>query len=161
MQSLITRMLALFFGLFLMSAAALAAEGDPKISVPEPILKTRLKDLYKNDGTPQVLLVVHLPKDSGHTFYEVYNLTGRKLSVFQFSVWSVGNVGDISFEDVDAGWSAVKELKMNNTREFQIYEPRAVDGHADEFYPKFVIHYEVGQLKQPLKNGGKHKIEGL
>jgi len=133
------------------------AEAPSAIRVPPLKPVQNLRDIYKTDGTPQVLMVIHFPKGPGNTFIELYNHTKRNISIFQFSLHSVGQSGDLSFEDLPAGWSGVKETAMNNIREFTVIQPRAIDDNAVEFYPKLVVHYEIG-LQKPVASGGKKKI---
>lgn len=125
-----------------------AYAADPAIKVPPFKKITSLQQIYKTDGTPQILLVMHLPKGKGKGFMEVYNHTGRNISVFQFSLYSVGETGDLSFEDIPKGWSSVKEANLSNLNELTVIQPRAIDDKAVEFYPKLVIHYEIGLLNK-------------
>ncbi len=125
MRSIILSCILAFF-----SSSAWAGES---IAVPPMKEFHDLKQIYKTDGTPQVLLVLHLPKGPGKAFIEVYNHTGRNLAIFQFSLHSVGQIGDLSFEDIPAGWSGVKETGLNNIRELTIISPRAIDDKANEF----------------------------
>lgn len=149
-------LLSLFFcTVFGFSSFAFAA--DPFIAVPKPVEIKDLKKIYKTDGTPQVLLVMHLPKGPGKAFIEAYNHTGRNISIFQFSIHSVTETGDLSFEDILAGWSAVKEARFSNLNELTIIQPRAIDDKATEFYPKLVVHYEIGKISS-FKSGTKTRI---
>lgn len=143
--------------LFLFASGPLFA-ADPEIKVPAFKNIQDLKRIYKTDGTPQLLLVMHLPKGPGKAFLEVYNHTGRNISIFQFSVHSVGQTGDLVFEDLLAGWSGVKDTTLSNINELTIIQPRVIDDKAVEFYPKLVIHYEIGKL-QNFKSGSKKKIK--
>ena len=144
-------LIALFLSLFL-TQQVLA--DDQQIAVPKFKQVHNLKDIYKTDGTPQILLVMHLPKGKGKGFIEVYNHSGRDISIFQFSIHTYGETGDLSFEDIGKGWSSVKETTLSNINELTIIRPRAIDSKAEEFYPKLVIHYEVGLIKN-LKQGKK------
>ncbi|RZA25063.1 MAG: hypothetical protein EOP10_08015 [Proteobacteria bacterium] len=149
MKSIILGFILAFF-----SSSAWSAES---ISVPPMKQFQDLKKIYKTDGTPQILLVLHLPNGPGKAFIEVYNHTGRNLGIFQFSVHSVGQIGDLSFEDIPSGWSGVKETGLSNIRELTIISPRAIDDKANEFNPKLVIHYEIGKIKK--FSGGTKKIK--
>lgn len=149
------------FKIFLVSllgfSSSLALAADPFIAVSKPKEIKDLKQIYKTDGTEQILLVLHLPKGPGKAFFEAYNHTKRNISIFQFSVHTVGQTGDLSFEDINAGWSGVKETQLNNINELTIIQPRAIDDKANEFYPKLVVHYEIGKLKG-FTNGAKKKF---
>lgn len=119
---------------------------DASIKVPTPKNIQNLREIYKTDGTPQLLLVLHLPRGPGKAFIEAYNHTGRNISVFQFSLHTVGQIGDLSFEDIPDGWSGVKDTNLSNINELTVISPRAIDDQAVEFYPKLTIHYEIGKL---------------
>jgi hypothetical protein len=152
MKSILLKFLLLPF-IALLSVPKIRAEESIKIAPLQAY--TSLKDIYKSDGTPQVLMVMHFPKGAGTTFIELHNLTKRNISIFQFSVHSVGQVGDLSFEDLPAGWSGVKETNMTNIRELTIIQPRAIDDHAVEFFPKLVVHYEIGLTKKMIPSSKK------
>lgn len=148
----------LLFAFLLFFTAIPLYAADPEIKVPAFKNIQDLKRIYKTDGTPQLLLVMHLPKGPGKAFLEVYNHTGRNISIFQFSLHSVGQTGDLVFEDLLAGWSGVKDTTLSNINELTIIQPRVIDDKAVEFYPKLVIHYEIGKLKN-FKSGSKTKIK--
>ncbi len=151
-----------FLNLFLTFSLAIPLMITPEahaqsIKVPPLTFVPNLKQIYKSDGSPQILMLIHFPKGPGNTFIELHNLTKRNLSIFQFSIHSVGQSGDLSFEDLPSGWSGVKETNMSNIREFTIIQPRAIDDKAVEFYPRLVIHYEIG-LQKPVVTGVNRKI---
>lgn len=161
-----SKLLAFFFLLSpfaLNQAESYASEAplraDESITVPPLTSFSTLKNIYKSDGSPQVLMVIHFPKEGSKesTFIELHNLTKRNISIFQFSIHSVGQIGDLSFEDLPAGWSGVKETTMTNLRELTIIQPRAIDDQAMEFYPKLVIHYEIG-LNRSFGKTARKKI---
>ncbi|RYZ51402.1 MAG: hypothetical protein EOP07_21365 [Proteobacteria bacterium] len=158
MKSVALSICLLFSSLLLITIPSHRAEAAEE-SIKVPALKEfkTLKGIYKSDGTPQILMVIHFPKGPGKTFIEAYNLTKRNISIFQFSIHSVGQTGDLSYEDLLAGWSSVKESNMSNIREFTIIQPRAIDDKATEFYPKLVVHYEIGLQKQ-MSTGAKKQI---
>ncbi len=147
-------MKSLFAILFSLLLTAPLRADDQSIEIPSFKQIHNLKQIYKTDGTPQILLVMHLPKGKGKGFIEAYNHTGRDISIFQFSLHTYGETGDLSFEDIGKGWSSVKEATLTNVSELTLIRPRAIDSEANEFYPKLVIHYEIGLIKN-LKQGKK------
>lgn len=124
-----------------------------RIVISKPQFYTNLRDIYKTDGTAQILLVLHLPQGPGKAYLEAYNYTGRNISLFQFSVHSVSSRGDLVFEDLARNWSSQKEALISNIREFTIIQPKVIDDRAVEFFPKLVIHVEIGLLQQKMAKG--------
>jgi hypothetical protein len=149
MQKLIALMMGLCLGPMATGHAA-------PIVVPQPKVFSSHKDVYQSGSGEHVLMILHLPKDSGAAFVEVYNRSKQEISLFQFSLTALGHEGDLVFDDLPAGWSAVKEVQLSSLRELAIRDVKAYNVNADEVTPRLVIHQITTLGKMPKI--GKRKI---
>lgn len=146
---------------------AAAPAGEAIIKMPAkavrrmkvPAIKVvSLKDAYTATSTqPHLLLILHLPRAGGAGYIEVHNKTKQDLAIFQFTLHALGHEGELEFEELPAGWSAVKEVKLTSLRELEVRTPRAYDKDATEIVPQLVIH-RVDLMTQKLEIG-KRKVE--
>jgi hypothetical protein len=134
MQKLIVFVMGLVLG-------SMAAVHAAPMSVPQAKVFSSHKNVYDSGAGEHVLIILHLPKESGAAFVEVYNRTKREISLFQFTLTAMGHEGDLDFDDLPAGWSAVKEVKLSSLRELAIRNPKAFNDNADEIAPRLVIHH--------------------
>ncbi|MDQ3235042.1 MAG: hypothetical protein M3Q07_24805 [Pseudobdellovibrionaceae bacterium] len=149
MQKLIVILMGLVLG-------PVAAAHAAPIAVPVAKVFTSHKDVYNTGGGEHVLMILHLPKESGSAFVEIYNRTKQEISLFQFSLTALGHEGDLVFDDLPAGWSAVKEVQLSSLRELAIRNPKAFNANADEIFPHLLIHHVTALGKTPKI--GKRKI---
>lgn len=147
------KLIALWMGLVL---GPMAAGHAAPIAVPQPKVFTSHKDVYNSGSSEHVLMILHLPKESGAAFVEVYNRTKQEISLFQFNLTALGHEGELVFDDLPAGWSAVKEVQLSGLRELAIRNPKAFNANADEISPRLVIHHVTALGKMPKI--GKRKI---
>jgi hypothetical protein len=152
-ESRMQKLIALMMGLVL---GPMAAAHAAPVAVPQPKVFSSHQDVYKSGSGEHVLMILHLPKESGAAFVEVYNRTKQEISLFQFSLTAMGHEGDLDFDDLPAGWSAVKEVQLSSIRELAIRNVKAFNANADEITPRLVIH-QVTALGKMLKIG-KRKI---
>lgn len=147
-----------------------AAETPPPAPKPSPTAKKMrpiqvppfkyikdLKNAYASSSQPHLLLILHLPPQGGAGFIEVHNRTKKDLAIFQFTLHALGHEGELEFEELPAGWSAVKEVKLSNLRELEVRTPRAYDKDASEIAPQLIVH-RVDLIGQKLEVG-KRKAE--
>ncbi|WP_141734772.1 hypothetical protein [Oligoflexus tunisiensis] len=149
MQKLIVMLMGLILG------PAAAGHAAP-IAIPEPKIFASLKDVYNSGSGEHVLMILHLPKESGAAFVEIYNRTQKEISLFRFTLAALGHEGELDFDDLPAGWSAVKEVQLTSLRELAIRNPKAFNANADEITPRLVIHHVTTVGKKPKL--GKRKI---
>jgi hypothetical protein len=149
MQKLIVMLMGLGLG-------PMAAAHAAPIAIPEPKVFASHKDVYNSGSSEHVLMILHLPKDSGTAFVEIYNRTKQEISLFRFTLTALGHEGELDFDDLPAGWSAVKEVRLTSLRELAISNLKAYNANADEITPKLVIHH-ITTLGQKPKLG-KRKI---
>jgi hypothetical protein len=147
------KLIIVWMGLILGPLAALHAA---PIAVPQPKVFTSHQDVYNSGSGEHILMILHLPKDSGPAFVEIYNRTKQEISLFQFTVTALGHEGELDFDDLPAGWSAVKEVRLSSVRELAIRNPKAFNANADEITPRLVIHQITAAGKNPKI--GKRKI---
>jgi len=145
--------IAILLGLVLGPWAA--ADAAP-IAVSQAKVFASHKDVYNSGSGEHVLMILHLPKESGPAFVEVYNRTKQEISLFQFTLTALGHEGDLDFDDLPAGWSAVKEVQLSSLRELAIRNAKAFNANADEISPKLLIHQVTTLGKMPKL--GKRKI---
>jgi hypothetical protein len=126
------------------------------INVPKPQVFTSHKDVYQTGAGEQVLMILHLPKDAGPAFVEIYNRTKIEISLLQFTLTALGHEGELEFDDLPPGWSAVKEVQLASLRELEIRNPKAFNVNADEISPRLVIHQIQRVSKGPKV--GKRKV---
>ncbi len=147
------KLIVLWMGLVL---GPMAAAHAAPMSVPESKVFPSHKDVYNSGSSEHVLMILHLPKESGTAFVEVYNRTKQEISLFQFSLTALGHEGELVFDDLPSGWSAVKEVQLSSLRELAIRNPKAFNVNADEISPRLVIHHVTAFGKMPKI--GKRKI---
>lgn len=147
------KLIVLLMGLVLGPVAAVHAA---PIAVPEPKVFSSHKDVYNSGSSEHVLMILHLPKESGTAFVEVYNRTKQEISLLQFSLAALGHEGELVFDDLPAGWSAVKEVQLSSLRELALRNPKAFNANADEISPRLVIHHVTALGKMPKI--GKRKM---
>jgi hypothetical protein len=124
------------------------------MKVPKAIRFRDMKSVYQSSlSDPHVLMILHLPSGGkGEVFLEVYNRTKTEIGIFQFTLVALGHEGEIEFEDLPAGWSAVKSIQLSNLKELRIRTPRAFDREANEIAPPLLIHV-IDQVGQKLQVG--------
>ncbi|EFX60191.1 hypothetical protein DAPPUDRAFT_278859, partial [Daphnia pulex] len=103
------------------------------IKVPKHKVVKNIKDAYQSISEPHLLLILHLPKEGGAGFIELHNRSDKDLALFQFTIEALGQIGELEFEELPSGWSAVKEVRMSTLRELEIRKPRAFDTDANDF----------------------------
>jgi hypothetical protein len=140
------KLIVFWMGLMLGPMAALHAA---PIKVPQAKVFTTHKDVYNSGSGEHVLMILHLPKESGTAFVEIYNRTKEEISLFQFTLTALGHEGELDFDDLPAGWSAVKEVRLSSLRELTIRKPKAFNANADEITPRLVIHHITAFGKNP------------
>jgi|GEM_PF-6029319 len=151
--------LGLSFGLLAQTSAPSNTVKNPSqagLVVPSSKVFKSHNDVYNSTPGEQLLMILHMPKESGSVFIEVYNRTKEEMSLFQFTLSSLGHEGDLEFDDLPPGWSAVKEVRLSSLRELAIRNAKAYNKNADEIQPRLVLH-QIEQGSKPLKIG-KHKI---
>lgn len=137
--------------------APMAKKLAPVIQIPSVKVFNKLSDVYKPVPGQHILLVMHLPPESGEAFLEVFNHTQSELSLLQFSLSTMGMDGELEYEDLPPGWSAVKIVKLTSLRELLIRNAHAFDKNADEVAPRLVIYQtQLGSNKPQL---GTHKAK--
>jgi hypothetical protein len=124
--------------------------------VPSSKVFNSQREVYNSTPGEQLLMILHVPKESGPVFIEVFNRTKEEMSLFQFTLSSLGHEGELVFDDLPPGWSAVKEVRLGSLRELAIRNAKAYNKNADEIQPRLVLH-QIEQGNRPLKTG-KHKI---
>jgi hypothetical protein len=129
------RLIVLVMCLVLGPVAAHAA-----IVVPQPRIFPSIKNAYNSIPQQHVLMVLHMPPGSGKAFVEIHNRTRQEISLLQFTLTAMGQKGDLDFDDLPPGWSAVKEVKLSTLRELAIRNVKAFNSNADEISPRLVIH---------------------
>ena len=137
------------------SAPAAAATGPkPKIKIPKAIRFKDMKAVYQSSlSEPHILMIMHLPVGGkGEVFLEVYNRTKTEIGIFQFTLVALGHEGEIEFEDLPAGWSAVKSVQLSSLKELRVRTPRAFDREANDIAPPLLIHV-IDQAGQKLQVG--------
>jgi len=110
------------------------------IRVPPIKMIRNLSQAYHSGAGPHILILLHVPKDKGGAFVEVYNRTSVEISLFRFTLTALGHEGELEFEGLPAGWSAVKQVKFDSIRELAIRNPRAIDKDANDITPRLEIH---------------------
>lgn len=121
--------------------AATVSPAPAKGLVIPPVQVFRsLKDVYTSAQTPSLLMILHVPKRAGSMYVEIYNRTSQEISLLQFSVSALGHDGELEFDDLPPGWSAVKEVQLSSLRELAIRNARAFNADADEIMPRLEIH---------------------
>ncbi len=126
------------------------------IKVPPIKFFKNLNESYNSGSQPHLLMILHLSQATGAGFIEVHNKTKQDLAIFQFTIHALGHEGELEFEELPAGWSAVKEVKLSSLRELEIRTPRAYDKDATEISPQLIIHRtDLGSEKLEV---GKKKI---
>ncbi len=142
--------------------SALSTESKPKelnaagLTIPAAKIHRSHKDVYSSSAGPQLLLILHVPKEAGSVYIELHNRTAEEISFFGFTLSALGHEGELEFDDLPAGWSSMKEVKVSSLRELAIRNARAFNQNADEITPRLVIH-QVEWLGTPPKTG-RHKI---
>lgn len=146
------KLIVILMGMIL--GPVMAADAAP--IVPAPRIFTSLKDVYNAGAGEHVLVILHLPKESGSAFVEVYNRTKQEIGLCQLTLSALGHEGELEFDDLPAGWSAVKEVRLTSLRELAIRHPKIFNANADEITPRLVIHHIIapGQTPKP----GKRKL---
>ena len=130
------------------------AASHPKIKVPKAERFRDMKTVYQSSTqAPHILMILHLPPGGqGEVFIEVYNRTKTQLGIFQFTLAALGDEGEIEFEDLPAGWSAVKSVKLSSLKELRIRTPRAIDKDANDVAPQLLVHV-IDQTGQKFQIG--------
>ncbi len=133
------------------------AASKPKIKIPKAVRFRDMKAVYQSSlSEPHILMILHLPVGGkGEVFIEVYNRTKTELGIFQFTLVALGHEGELEFEDLPAGWSAVKSVKLSSLKELRVRTPRAFDREANDVAPPLLIHV-IDQVGQKLQVG-KHQ----
>lgn len=148
----------MFKALLILLALVVQAQVLTAAPIAVPVMQnfTVLKDVYKSSAQQHVLVILHLPKDSGRAYIELYNRTKEDISLFQFTLVALGHEGELMYDDLPAGWSAVQEVQLSSLRELEIRKPKAYNANADEITPRLVIHRIT--TESALPRVGKRRI---
>lgn len=123
-----------------MQAESQEALRTRSISLPPIRIFRSHQSVYRSPSRPHLLIILHVPKEKGPAFVELYNKTKEDLGIFKVSLSALGDEGEIDFDDLPKGWSAVKEVKLSSLWELAFRNARAFNQNADEIYPEVLIH---------------------